>query len=281
MPDQPSKSGGAEYADKTARMRCVTGLKWCGTAGLLAVFVAFVFSTGRGVLWHCDGLCHEVGLCEGVVMFGWRPPEWCRETDQYLPEPGWSLLHSSPTIYCWWVERSGLPSWEWIAVPLWIPFAVTFLPTAYLWRRQWPRSRPVLNRWIDRLRPRERKRLTLPLWILCCLLHVAALYLGDGLAYAVYRFYDGWLSYEPVFPFVTGVLVILFWTTPLWAILWAWLCVRLRNRLFERQTGPHCLECGYNLTGNVSGVCPECGTAIPARTSASSSPLSPRRSGGK
>ena len=23
----------------------------------------------------------------------------------------------------------------------------------------------------------------------------------------------------------------------------------------------HCQKCGYNLTGNVSGVCPECGTA--------------------
>lgn len=25
-----------------------------------------------------------------------------------------------------------------------------------------------------------------------------------------------------------------------------------------------CLACGYNLIGNVSGICPECGTAIPA-----------------
>jgi hypothetical protein len=24
---------------------------------------------------------------------------------------------------------------------------------------------------------------------------------------------------------------------------------------------PYCPECGYELTGNVSGVCPECGTA--------------------
>ncbi len=24
----------------------------------------------------------------------------------------------------------------------------------------------------------------------------------------------------------------------------------------------HCRQCGYNLTGNVSGVCPECGTKI-------------------
>ena len=25
-----------------------------------------------------------------------------------------------------------------------------------------------------------------------------------------------------------------------------------------------CLKCGYNLTGNISGVCPECGTAVQA-----------------
>ena len=24
----------------------------------------------------------------------------------------------------------------------------------------------------------------------------------------------------------------------------------------------HCQQCGYNLTGNVSGRCPECGTAV-------------------
>ena len=32
-------------------------------------------------------------------------------------------------------------------------------------------------------------------------------------------------------------------------------------RLDRRRIPPgHCLKCGYNLTGNVSGVCPECGT---------------------
>ena len=31
----------------------------------------------------------------------------------------------------------------------------------------------------------------------------------------------------------------------------------------DRRYPPgHCQECGYNLTGNVSGVCPECGTKI-------------------
>ena len=28
----------------------------------------------------------------------------------------------------------------------------------------------------------------------------------------------------------------------------------------------HCQVCGYNLTGNVSGICPECGTLIPEGT---------------
>jgi RNA polymerase subunit RPABC4/transcription elongation factor Spt4 len=26
---------------------------------------------------------------------------------------------------------------------------------------------------------------------------------------------------------------------------------------------PHCVNCDYNLTGNESGMCPECGTPIP------------------
>ena len=38
----------------------------------------------------------------------------------------------------------------------------------------------------------------------------------------------------------------------------------LRYRCDKRSRYPagHCRECGYDLTGNVSGVCPECGTKI-------------------
>ena len=35
------------------------------------------------------------------------------------------------------------------------------------------------------------------------------------------------------------------------------LCIRCR-----RFPPGHCQQCGYNLTGNVSGTCPECGTAV-------------------
>ena len=39
-----------------------------------------------------------------------------------------------------------------------------------------------------------------------------------------------------------------------------WADHRRRKR---RSAGLLCLSCGYNLTGNTSGTCPECGTAVP------------------
>jgi len=44
------------------------------------------------------------------------------------------------------------------------------------------------------------------------------------------------------------------------ACLGAWIAVR---RGVPRHVPPgHCRECGYGLTGNVSGVCPECAMPI-------------------
>jgi hypothetical protein len=32
------------------------------------------------------------------------------------------------------------------------------------------------------------------------------------------------------------------------------------HRVARRRAAGECLRCGYDLTGNVSGTCPECGT---------------------
>jgi len=37
--------------------------------------------------------------------------------------------------------------------------------------------------------------------------------------------------------------------------------IRERRRLGRKKRN-ECLECGYNLTGNVTGMCPECGTEV-------------------
>ena len=45
------------------------------------------------------------------------------------------------------------------------------------------------------------------------------------------------------------ISVILLWRVHIWA--------------GRESKFPHCLDCGYNLTGNISGTCPECGNAVP------------------
>ena len=43
---------------------------------------------------------------------------------------------------------------------------------------------------------------------------------------------------------------------------------RLSRQIWNKWRYPpnHCRTCGYNLTGNISGVCPECGTSIESRS---------------
>lgn len=55
--------------------------------------------------------------------------------------------------------------------------------------------------------------------------------------------------YMEIFPWFASVPFV-------WRVMWA---IRREAR---RREGT-CLHCGYNLTGNLSGVCPECGAAIP------------------
>jgi hypothetical protein len=43
---------------------------------------------------------------------------------------------------------------------------------------------------------------------------------------------------------------------------WIVLCEVAFARLPKRIPTSCCQDCGYDLTGNVSGVCPECGTSI-------------------
>lgn len=60
--------------------------------------------------------------------------------------------------------------------------------------------------------------------------------------------------------------------TPIWAVALLFAAYPLialiqspaRRRRYRSEHGL-CIKCGYDLTGNVSGVCPECGTEIDPR----------------
>jgi len=91
-----------------------------------------------------------------------------------------------------------------------------------------------------------------------------------------YSFWIEWRGWpgmgQPRLPLVAEVLpvydgqwavVLSCWYVALFlAVLPLWWIVR-RRRAAKRAMIGGCLHCGYSLTGNTSGTCPECGTAIP------------------
>jgi len=59
---------------------------------------------------------------------------------------------------------------------------------------------------------------------------------------------------------------------PLWPVAYLtailpviWGTIRIVE---SRRNGSGCTQCGYNLTGNTSGICPECGTAVAGKAGA-------------
>jgi len=62
---------------------------------------------------------------------------------------------------------------------------------------------------------------------------------------------EGWLFSQSLLASLAAAAVVL---------LWYWWPVLVGHR--KVADGPLCLSCGYNLTGNVSGRCPECGERI-------------------
>jgi hypothetical protein len=66
--------------------------------------------------------------------------------------------------------------------------------------------------------------------------------------------------------------VLLFFTVPVMLIIW-----------WPSRPGippGHCRKCGYNLTGNTSGRCPECGTSVPPGTKRTGDADGPGADGG-
>jgi hypothetical protein len=70
-------------------------------------------------------------------------------------------------------------------------------------------------------------------------------------------------NYTGVMTFSRGGFSLRLWPLPALFTMYlgiVYFC-RAYRRIRRRREG-RCLSCGYDLTGNVSGVCPECGTAI-------------------
>ncbi len=67
-----------------------------------------------------------------------------------------------------------------------------------------------------------------------------------------------------LFQYGGGFILNFAWWHPAWIFgLFPLTQVPYLWRRFKPKLPGHCLHCSYNLTGNTSGVCPECGSSIP------------------
>lgn len=243
--------------------------KWISTIVSLLLLVALLYSSRRVVAWMGPNQTHEFTLRRGVLDYTRSSEERLKDISS-VPEPGWSVgSYGGPYPLKWRLTRYSSRLWRGIIIPLWMPLALLAGAAALLWYRDRACFGAAARRWAVRLRPERRKKVTV--WIIAAfiLTHAVASIFGMiaiGMLHAFFfpgHFPGHSWKWEWLCGVIEWLTLLLFWSAPLWGVLWAWLFVRLRNRLLLAEVGRRCLECGYDLTGNVSGRCSECGVAIP------------------
>ncbi len=98
------------------------------------------------------------------------------------------------------------------------------------------------------------KRVTWSLGVVFCGVHALAVLLLLGLVALL----DA-ANVINLFEYLLGPLLVLFFMAPLFGLWCSGLWIRRHNR---RVAYPFCPSCLYNLTGNNSGRCPECGQIV-------------------
>lgn len=205
------------------------------------------------------------GYCWSRIGVAIQGGNICLLLGSAFPWDGFYRLQGYESTIMWlpnWGQATG-STWYYVAIPLWIPLLIVAFPTGFLiW---WNRLMFVRWRWDVRIENR-----------ICRMVVATAAGIVIGVVFhaisepLVFLFASAigppqapppwpWM----VFAVVTVVSVCfsavwIFWRiTPgdHGCLIWRWM-ERMHRELRI------CIKCGYNLTGNVSGVCPECGNRM-------------------
>jgi hypothetical protein len=218
------------------------------TAPLGAVWACAAWLTARALRWRgrMRSLILPITLLASAALCGWFVTPRLNEAiygertavayelyESGGPPPGWTGMWSGDSF-------ARRPPWHWV---LWC--ALRSLPALLP-------SAVVVAIGVVMARPSSLAQAT----TLGLLVTVA-----QALILAAMTLYTVTLTLPPIVPNYS--LPVIFATAPLGAV-WAgitWCLIPSRWR--RGQPGRlRCVTCGYNLTGNVSGVCPECGRPV-------------------
>ncbi len=183
------------------------------------------------------------------------------------------MVGASPHFATWTprgLDSEDLPHVLWLEVdpmlgsfrmPLWIPLLILAVPTIVLWRldrRGTTDGAPCgIKGWLT---PRRPARITVWQVIAFTVLHVA-LVLGLNMVLVLLRVSPTKYVSESTYVLLSAILGAFLFSAPIFGYFWARALKNYRNLLLAVYYPHMCLTCGYDLTGNVSRVCPECGTA--------------------
>lgn len=242
--------------------------KWVLTASALIMLIAIVYSSRRAVTRVSNDLRHEYSLMLGRLHFAWHLTGWNPSAQKYPPRAGWSIAEYgwNPKLR-WNFHTTHLQSYEGFAIPIWPFWLIATTIAVPLWYRDRLALRLALQRISNRLRPHVRQRLTIWRVVVACVGHIVFLVFASNVQLLLYNFFvsspgDKQSLAAMCVSGVRYLLNIFFFGTPALGVLWAWLYVRWRNRLLMSQPSLCCVRCGYDLTGNVTGTCSECGQEL-------------------
>ncbi len=242
--------------------------KWIGLLLCVALLILFVVSLRVAITWDSQDSLTQISFMSGRIVYGWRAEGW-ETSGKYCVAltPGWSVSEYGSTYMqpIWQIELYKGKCWEGYGVPMWIPFVLLAPVTVLLWRRDPINIRTAIQRWEKRLYPRQEKRVTFKLIGIITLLHIT---FTTTISYCLMRFvffffpYSFRESFMVLYHCIGWAGMVSLLGTPIWALLESWGYVHFSNWLLAKNPSHCCKKCGYNLTGNISGRCPECGTNI-------------------
>ncbi|MGE3180066.1 MAG: hypothetical protein AB7N71_00410 [Phycisphaerae bacterium] len=231
---------------------------------LLGLFIVFLYSSRRAITWDSLQFRYQAILMLGTVSFAWRPDGFDFSSIPPSMKSGFQTAKIFGGTWLWWFADGENFEWKFITVPLWMIGLPLLLLTGFFWWKDRRRVRQAASYFWMRFRPVQRQRLTFLLYFLFVVVHVFVVFFGVEYSVKLFHFFVSLpvaLRLEKYRELVfLRTLPIIFLGAPVWGLLWAWLFVRIRNR-FPRPANC-CFECGYDLTGNETGYCPECRATV-------------------